>query len=311
MRKICIIILLLTQISCEHKELCYTHPHGTYFQIEYDWSECEVDEVDEVDAMRLLAYPLDGGLPLGYYLLGGDGGKLEIQFGEYDLVSYNIDTQSILLSGESSMETFEAYVRSTTITEGVYGADEPELPTVIEQQELVISPDRIFKSTYYNLVSADEETIDTIQMVMKPLVKHITYQVIGIGNTNSIEFIKGALGGVSSSIGIVDEELSDISSAMVFDGSLSDEIVYGEFDYFGIADNDDTQWLVLFLWGDGGNLRAAFDVSQQIADAADKYNVNIIIETDIYMPESISGDDGFSPSVEDWEESEGDNVLIM
>lgn len=302
------ILLWLTLLSCEHKELCYTHPHGAQFLIEYDWSECDNPNVD---IMRILAYPLDGGLPLGYYLAGGNGGELVIQFGEYNLLSYNSDTQSILLQGESSMETIEAYVRTTTITEGVYGVDEPDLPTAIEGQELVITPDDIFKSTYENLISDDEELIDTIQLVMKPLVKHISYQVSGIGNASSIGLIKGALGGVSSYIGVATEQLSTVSSAMVFDGLLSGDTVYGEFDYFGVADNDDTQWLVLFLWGDGGNLRATFDVSQQIADAPDSYNVNIIIETDISMPESISGDDGFSPSVEDWDESDDDNVLVM
>lgn len=98
---------------------------------------------------------------------------------------------------------------------------------------------------------------------------------------------------------------------MVFDGMLNGDTVLGEFDYFGVADNDDTQNLVLFLWGDDGNLRATFDVSEQIAQAPDKYNIEIIIDTDISMPETINGDDGFSPSVNDWEESEGDNIFII
>lgn len=304
-----IIFLMLTIASCEHKELCYTHPHGACFDIQYDWSRCEVDDID---VMRIMAYPLGGGLPLTYYIPDMYGGELVIQSGGYNLLSFNNNTEAILFTDENSIETITAYLHTTTITEGVIGVDEPELPDVIQGQDLVITPDDFYSTTYENLISGIDSDTVPVTLVMNPLVRRVSYEVHGIGNVHSIKLIKGALGGVSASVGVANGNLSVESSAVIYGGAVSEDgVLSGEFNYLGVADNMDKRWMVLFLWGDGGNLRAAFDVTEQIATAANPYDVKIIIETDIYMPEAISGDGGFSPSVNDWEESEDDNEMIL
>ena len=49
---------LLLLASCEHKELCYQHPHLTTVRVEFDWR----DAPDASPAgMFVYFYPLEGG----------------------------------------------------------------------------------------------------------------------------------------------------------------------------------------------------------------------------------------------------------
>ncbi len=301
-------LLLFTLSGCEHKELCYDHPHGSKLLIQYDWSDCGVKDVD---GMSLYAYPISGALPIVNMLSGNAGGEVVLQLGSYNLLSFNNDSQGMGIRGEATLGGIEAYLEPTTITGELIGVNEPDLPECISGQELVNSADGLYQSTYYDFISNDEVGVTTVDMLMKPLVRRVRYAVRGIGNVDLIKRVRCALGGVSASIGIESEVVSNVSSAVVFDGEVVEAVVEGEFYYFGIATNDDQQCLVLFLWGDGNNLRASFDVSRLIDAAPNPYDVYIEIETDISMPEPISGDDGFNPSVNPWEESEDDNTLTL
>ena len=53
---------LLLGTSCEHKELCYLHPHTAQLQVEFDWSYAPYAEQNNLaEGMCLWFYPVDEG----------------------------------------------------------------------------------------------------------------------------------------------------------------------------------------------------------------------------------------------------------
>lgn len=87
--------------SCEHKELCFLHPHTAQLQVEFDWSYApDAERNNEVEGMCLWFYPVDEagtqtGEPLRYDLSGMKGGTVEIPMGRYQVLYYNNDYEVV------------------------------------------------------------------------------------------------------------------------------------------------------------------------------------------------------------------------
>lgn len=55
------VAVLLAMTACEHKELCYEHPHTTDVDVLFDWNYApDAERNNEVEGMRLWFYPIDG-----------------------------------------------------------------------------------------------------------------------------------------------------------------------------------------------------------------------------------------------------------
>ena len=55
---LCIAAAAIALASCEHKELCYHHPHTVTLRVEFDWRDAP--EADP-DGMCVYFYPEGGG----------------------------------------------------------------------------------------------------------------------------------------------------------------------------------------------------------------------------------------------------------
>ena len=77
--------------SCEHKDLCYHHPHTVKIIVNFDWAFAP--DADPT-GMCLYFYPQDGGKPRRFDL-SKTGGEISINVGKYNVIAYNNDTDSI------------------------------------------------------------------------------------------------------------------------------------------------------------------------------------------------------------------------
>ena len=68
-------------------------------------------------------------------------------------------------------------------------------------------------------------------------------------------------------------------------------------------------YLILYIWSPGGNLRAIFDVTDQVRKAPDPRNVHIVIDQKIVVPTPIDGDEGVDPTVDEWKDLTYDVIL--
>ena len=54
-----LMVLSMIVVSCEHKKLCYSHPHSAKVSVEFEWSQ--MPEAYSPGGMRVIFYPRNGG----------------------------------------------------------------------------------------------------------------------------------------------------------------------------------------------------------------------------------------------------------
>lgn len=77
----CLAVMLLPLFTaCEHKDLCYDHPHSASVEVVFDWTEAP----DAHPAtMSLYLYPEDGSEPMRYEFTKREGGTIVVPEGMY------------------------------------------------------------------------------------------------------------------------------------------------------------------------------------------------------------------------------------
>ena len=151
--------LALLFTACEHKELCYLHPHTAQLLVEFDWSYAPDAERDnEVEGMCLWFYPVDEegtqtGEPLRYDLAGMKGGTVEIPVGRYQVLYYNNDYEVVQFRNVGDFWQKECYTREGNLFEPIYGNTANYAPRAegTEEERVVITPEMMWGDHAMNL----------------------------------------------------------------------------------------------------------------------------------------------------------------
>lgn len=101
-----LMVLSMIVVSCEHKELCYSHPHSAKVSVEFEWSQ--MPEAYSPGGMRVIFYPRNGGEEIVRDFVGKKGGCVEIPSGVYDVVCFNNDTQRVKYNGADGFSSIAA-----------------------------------------------------------------------------------------------------------------------------------------------------------------------------------------------------------
>lgn len=80
-------LLILLFASCEHKDLCYSHPHDKEVRILFDWSNIHVDNIPKVVAVIFRNEETN---TVAEFALPPEGGIVMIPDGAYEFTAYNI-----------------------------------------------------------------------------------------------------------------------------------------------------------------------------------------------------------------------------
>lgn len=115
-----VIILLAT--ACEHKPLCWHHPHKSLLKVDFAWWDAP-EGPDEVTSMALYIYPHDGSAPSRVEFPGSAGGFIELYTGDYDFVCLNANTETLLYNGTDAHGTFTVSTGDDYILSGMNGRD--------------------------------------------------------------------------------------------------------------------------------------------------------------------------------------------
>ena len=113
-----LMVLSMIFVSCEHKELCYSHPHSTKVSVVFDWSQMPAAYTP--GGMRVIFYPRSGGEEIVRDFVGKRGGCVEIPSGVYDVVCFNNDTQRVKRQVSRRLATSRLSARPTICVEGVW-----------------------------------------------------------------------------------------------------------------------------------------------------------------------------------------------
>lgn len=322
---------VLVCLSCEHKELCYHHPHTATVRLEFDWRDAPGAAPD---GMCVFFYPEEGeDAPMRRFdFAGTSGGEIEIRVGRYRVLCYNNDTEAVLLRGTEGFGSHEAFTRDGDLFESIYGSSAgSSTPRAngAEEERVVISPDMLWGCTAteveitetgisYICIPFDEKdewagkpvenTGQVITLYPHELPCTYTYEIRHVKGLEHVSQMCASLSGMAPSLFFGDESLGRECVTLPFEAHAGDgETIVGRFLTFGHhEENAAPHRMLLYVWMDDGSKYCygteseRFDVTGQVHSAPDRRHVHLIIDG-LDLPRPIGGDN-MDPSTDDWQE---------
>lgn len=269
--------LLLLTASCEHKELCYDHPHTVHLNVEFDWTRAPDAEPK---TMSVYFFQENGTASLRYEFIDINGSEIRINPGKYRAICHNSDTWEIIHYDRSCFDTF------MLTTEG--GTAAPLWTDSIS----------------YVDISEDDQTIT---FVPEKVHCNYTIEVRNVENIKYLSYVTGSLTSLSSGWlpGIEELCVEHIAYPFEIARSLSEKRMDGYLVTFGHCTEDHLQHkLIIYATiSDGNRYSYTYDVTDQIHNAPDKHNIHIIVDG-LSLPKPVTDQGGMMPTVNDWNQQD-------
>lgn len=295
-----VIIVMIMLSSCEHKELCYSHPHTVSINVVFDWRNAP-DARPET--MSVYLFPENGGGPLRYEFVDIAGGTIEVPPGEYKGLCVNSDTEKLNYRGSNNWDTFEIYSRPTELLRSL-GMSLGTAPRAngTEQEEVVMEAEQLFthRVTGIEIRMGVEQTITFYPAVS---VSTYTYEIINAKNLQYVIGMSGSISGMAGGMFIGEGTLADSPSMVPFGSRIvMPSTVNGGFLTFGYNPHTSHshQLVIYAVMSDNSKWYYSYDVTDQVRNAPDPYRVHIVLDGLPLPKPLVNGGGGFNPEVDDW-----------
>lgn len=314
MKKLNIVLMLLlalTITSCNHKELCYLHPHEVTLKVVYDWANAP--EANPAGMCVFFYYEDSDVSPYRFDFKGTEGGEIALIPGRYKVLTYNNDTETVQLGKTHDFGLHYAYTRDGNILEPIYGNGLPVPPRSegADDERVVITPDMMWGANDVDIIVTGTES-QTITLYPQELLCHYSYEVRNVKNLKHVSQMCGALSGMSPSMVLATEELHTEPVTLPFGARQDGEsTIRGEFYTFGHHEDVDRPHKMSFylVMDDGSKYSYTkaenLDVTEQVHSAPDRKRVHLIIDG-LDLPTPIENGSGFKPDVDDWDDVQQD-----
>ena len=174
---------LLLLAACEHKELCYQHPHTSSLRVVFDWREAP-DAAPE--SMYVWFFPEEGGEPVQYHLAGKAGGAVSLAEGRYDVLALNGDTENIRFVNTKRMDGFTVSASSGSLLASMgRGGDNVPRAEGTEGQAVLLPPDMVYGACLRG-VTVVRETDQTITLYPNEKVCRYTVEIVHVKNLDQV-----------------------------------------------------------------------------------------------------------------------------
>lgn len=315
-KHILMLLALLSTLlsSCNHKELCYVHPHEVTLRVEFDWTYAP----DANPAgMCVFFYHEDAGVaPVRFDFRGITGGTVALIPGKYRVLAYNNDTEAVQLGNTNDFDRHYACTREGNILEPIYGnaMSTPNRSEGTEDERVMITPDMLWGATAVDVVVTGSES-QVITLYPQDLLCHYSYEVRNVKNLKHVSQMSGAISGMSPQMTLADEGLHTEPVTLPFGAWRDGETTMrGEFLTFGHhADVAKPHRMAFYMIMDDG-AKYSFtkgdnlDVTGQVHSAPDRKHVHIIIDG-LDLPTPIENGSGFKPDIDDWDDIQQDIIM--
>ena len=296
-------------MSCEYKDLCYDHNHWALATPAFDWSKAPSANPK---SMTVLVYDKAnlGSEPERYdYRLVPPYPEIRLTPGDYQALTYNNDTETILLRGLEEPSTVEAYTRTSSIEEGTMIDTRAQMPRAAGNEPVILEPDSLWAGLSEDIhISLD--SLYKIKMMPEPRFVEIDITVKNVPNLKYVGQMGGALTGLAASIFLETGKLSENTATQAFtceavDGSTIHMKFrcFGHCPYHAEGSHSAHIFTLYAVLADGSKWYYTQDVSEQMHDPEtnpDEYNLYLELE-ELPIPKPIVNGSGFQPTIDGWQ----------
>lgn len=294
--------------SCEQKELCYDHNHASNVMVTFNW-----EKAPEANPSSMFFYLIpreSGGNPLIREFPGKEGGEAKAPVGKsYRSLGFNSDTKNLQYSYISTEGTLEAHNKDASALENIdFSTNLLPRAEGTENEKIVVEADSLYAGTSEKDILVTLEDNDrgvAYDVEVTPKQMFCTYKII-IKNIEHVEnvttSIAGSLSGIAGGINLVTGEKTTDDVIVSFPLSIKENTsLEGQIKCFGrsLTESIANKFIIYAILQDGTKWCYKYDVTQQIEEAPDPKNVEIVLDK-LPIPKEIKGNSGITPGVSDW-----------
>lgn len=273
---------VLSLASCTLLAECDCDCDGdTKISVLFDWAD---QSAAKPEGMSVLFYPLSGA-PYWRYELHPDGGSLELPADTYHVVTYNNDTSVVLFENQNEFDRVLITCREAKISDGLssdWKDSEPPLNADDLNQPILTPPDAVWAASHQDFFTSEQN----LTLAPRKMTAIYTVKVGNVQHAESVYLTGMSISGLSAGRNLKTLQLIPYNVVMPCTLNRDDVSSFsGSMRVFGhIAGSSSCKLSLYFFLRDGSKKAFFFDVTDQIENAPDPYNVNIVVEG-ISLPE--------------------------
>lgn len=247
-------------------------------------------------------------------------GYIVAEPGMYNVMAYNFDTESTIVSGTNSHYDAMAYTNS--IASHLYSKIPSRVKSPVENEKIVYDPDHLFVVDCGDIYVPYVEQIDSLQTQDgdwfhgESIVQsyYLQVRIKGMQYVSSSVALLNGMAGSAMLHGRRKNEDHEVTIYFDMNGSSSSEtadsvaVLYATFNTFGRIDGMGNQLEITFdfLTTNGSHYSEVLDITDVFETPEAIQNQWILIDKVIEVPKpengSASGGGGFQPNVGEWED---------
>lgn len=308
------VLSMTTFASCQHKELCYDHSHGAMVKVVFDWTKAPEATPE---TMSLYLFPKEGGAEMRYEFTDYKGGLIRIPIGDYDALCLNSDTEYVTCQNINRRQTFEVEGKTSTLLAGMtmmsvrsQVEEGAPRPAGTEDERVMSAPDRMWSDHLEDIVIKEVDG-QILTLTPQPSTSQCSIRILNADNLKNVNSMSGILTGTSGSFypGLGPDVLGSGVVTIPFAVTLLPDRneVTGSLNIFGHCPESAVphKLTIYAIMSDNNKYSYTYDVSDQMHDAKDQRNIQIVLDG-LPLPKPIYNGSGFQPTVDDWENTQVD-----
>lgn len=306
-----VLLLCILSASCHRRPLT-TADYTVIVNISIDTNIVNYKVEKDPSLMRCIFYDSESGAFVTQAFLPPTGGQVSlIPAREYDVLVYNFDTESTWLEDEN---WFHKIYASTSLIPDSFKTKLRSRASKTDEEFIVYDPDHLYVGRL-NDVFIPSRSVDAPPVILdvecKTVVESWLLEVRTVTGVENIGSIAAVVTSLSGSNKIAFDERSAEYVSVFFDNQVIDEngLLTAKFNTFGWTDKiQEPQVLSLVITDVAGKGHVYnIDVSDQFPNNPEQI-IRINLEIDIPEP-MTSGDGGFVPKVDEWDEINTDIII--
>ena len=310
-RHMAVLLLSILAIACQRRPLT-TADYAVIVNLEIEKDIVNYEVEKDPSLMRCIFYDSNTGAFVTQAFLPPTGGQVSlIPAREYDILVYNFDTESTWLEEENWYHTIYA---STSLIPDSFKTKLRSRASKTDDEQIVYDPDHLYVGRL-NDVFIPSRSVDAPAVVLdikcETVVESWLLEVKTITGAKNIGSMAAVVTSLAGSNKIAYDERSAEYVSVYFDNQVIDQdgVLTAKFNTFGWTDRITEPQVLSLVFTDVAGKGHVFniDVSDQFIDNPEQI-IRINVEIDIPEP-MTSGDGGFVPKVDEWDEINTDIII--